>query len=299
MLRFIRLVFFLWLTLSLVAFFGCKEEEDSALIPSYLSIDEISLDVSPGQGTAAEQITDVWVYANQQFIGAFEMPVKVPLLLEGETDIRLMAGIKLNGISSTRAYYPFFKPILQKVNLVRDSVYAFGKVSVQYRDNLKFAWMEDFEGVAPTFDTTSKSTVALQRTSEPALLFMHPGELNEYSGYVYLPADSSVFEAMSTEKYEFPETGVEVFLEMNYSSDNECAVGVKYLAQGLIVQRPLLYLKPSPEWNKIYVNLTVPKFDTPSATDFQIFIGAKTDQGDADGYLLIDNLKLIHINRAK
>ncbi|MDY0342990.1 MAG: hypothetical protein RBR28_05415 [Lentimicrobium sp.] len=299
MLRFIRIVLFVLLPVSLVAFFGCKKGDDSALIPSYLSVDKFTLNVDPGQGTSAEQITDVWVYANQQFIGAFEVPVKVPLLLEGETDIRLMAGIKLNGISSTRAYYPFFNPILQKVNLVRDSVYAFGQVSIQYRNNLKFAWMEDFEGAVLTFDTTSKSTVALERTSDPALLFNHPGELNEYSGYVYLPTDSSIFEAMSTEKYEFPETGSEVFLEMNYATDNEFVVGVKYLALGLIVQRPLLYLKPSPEWNKIYVNLTVPKYDTPSATDFQIFIGAKTDQGDADGYLLIDNIKLIHINRSK
>lgn len=299
MLRYLRIVLFVLLPVSFITFLSCNKKDDPALIPSYLSIDKIALNVVPGQGTAAEQISDVWVYANQQFIGAFEMPVKVPLLLEGETDIRLMAGIKLNGISSTRTYYPFLNPILKKVNLVRDSVYTFGQVSTSYNDNLKFAWMEDFEGAVLSFDTTSKSNVGLVRTSDPALLFNYPGELNEFSGYAYLSSDSAIFEAMSVEKYEFPPSGAEVFMEMNYASDNEFVVGVKYLALGMIVQRPLLYVKPSQEWNKIYVNLTVPKFDTPSATDFQIFIGARTDQGDAEGYILLDNLKLIHINRSK
>ncbi|GAB1402965.1 hypothetical protein MASR1M74_01430 [Lentimicrobium sp.] len=296
MLKFIRIFLSFGIPLLVLFVSGCKKE-DPALVPAYLSVDQFTLNVAPGQGTAAGQITAVWVYANQQFMGAFELPAKIPLLLEGETNIRLMPGIKLNGISSMRAYYPFFKPVEQKVNLIRDSVYAFHEVPIYYRENLKFAWMEDFEGAVVTMDTTSKSTVTLQRISDPDKIFKHKNEFNEYSGYVYLPSDTSVFEAISNEKYEFPETGVEVFLEMNYACDNEFVVGVKYLALGVIVQRPLLYVKPSEQWNKIYVNLTVPKYDTPSATDFQIFIGALTDRGYSNGYLLMDNIKLIHINR--
>lgn len=297
--RSLRILLLGMLPLALVALFGCNKADDTSLIPSYISIEKISINVNSGQGTAAEQITDVWVYANQKYIGTFELPAKVPLLLEGETDIRLMPGIKLNGISSTRTYYPFFNAIQRNINLVRDSVYDFGKASTQYRNNLEFAWMEDFESADPSIDTTLKSNVALVRTSDPNMRFNYPGEGGDYSGYVRLTSDTAIFEAMTKEKYEFPAAGSEVFLEMNYKGDNEFVVGVKYLTMGLSVQRPLLYVKASPEWNKIYVNLTVPKFDTPSADDFQIFIGAKTDQGDTEGYLLFDNFKLIHSKISK
>jgi hypothetical protein len=76
-------------------------------------------------------------------------------------------------------------------------------------------------------------------------------------------------------------------------------VGVFYKTNGMQVQRPLLVLNKSDEWNKIYVNLTVPKYDTPGATEFRIFIGAQTDQGNEQATILLDNLKLVHFNTVK
>jgi hypothetical protein len=61
----------------------------------------------------------------------------------------------------------------------------------------------------------------------------------------------------------------------------------------------LLVLNKTEGWNKVYVNLSVPKYDTPSATDFQIFFGAQKEEGIEDALIYLDNLKLVHFNTVK
>ncbi|GAP42985.1 hypothetical protein TBC1_111127 [Lentimicrobium saccharophilum] len=278
---------------------GCEKKDDASLVPSYLFIEKIGLNTQYEQGTASHKITDAWVYVDETLIGAFELPATVPILSEGLKKVTIRPGIKLNGISGTRAIYPYFAPIVKDIVLVRDSVIQVTDTVTSYRQGVLFPWMESFELSSMTLDTTAKSTVRLQRTNDPALRFNMTGEPGEYSGFVHLPADTSIFEAVTSEAYDFPAAGSEVFLEMNYKTDNALVVGVFYLSSGMQVQRPLLILNKSENWNKVYVNLTVPKYDTPNATDFRIFFGAQTDEGMEQAGIYLDNLKLIYFNTAK
>lgn len=273
---------------------SCNKQDDDSLVPSYLFIEKIDLQTGYEQGTASHKITDAWIYVNESLIGAFELPATVPILDEGDTKITIRPGIKLNGISNTRAIYPFFNPVTRQLKLVRDSVIEVKNVVTTYRSNVKFPWLESFEAGVMSLDTTRKSSVKLQRTGDPELCFTYPGEAGEFSALVRLNSDTAIFEAVGKESYDFPAAGSEVFLEMNYKTENSLVVGVIYLATGIRVQRPLLILNKSNEWNKVYVNLTVPKYDTPNATDFRIFFGAQTDAGLQKADILIDNLKLIH-----
>jgi len=278
---------------------GCEKKDDASLVPSYLYIEKIGLNTQYEQGTASHRITDAWIYVDETLIGAFELPATVPILMEGLQKVTIRPGIKLNGISNTRAIYPYFTPIIKDIALVRDSVIQLTDTLTSYRQGVSFPWLESFELSGMTLDTTAKSTVRLQRTNDPATRFTLAGEPGEYSGFVHLPADTSVFEAVTNESYDFPAAGSEVFLEMNYKTDNALVVGVFYLSSGMQVQRPLLILNKSENWNKVYVNLTVPKYDTPNATDFRIFFGAQTDEGSEQAGIYLDNLKLIHFNTAK
>lgn len=297
---FLRSVFpFLHVFLITALFAGCDNDDDSVLVPSYVTIDQFSLTTDYGQGTASHKISDAWVYVDETLIGAFELPARVPILAEGNQNITIRPGIKINGIGNTRAIYPYLLPLNRQVRLVKDSAVTLSPVSTRYRDNVTFPWLEGFELSGLTMDTTAKSTVALQQTNDPALIFSMPGESNSFSGLIQLTSDTSIFEVVTRETYEFPAAGSEVFLEMNYKTNNSIVVGVFYKTNGLQVQRPLLVLNKSDEWNKIYVNLTVPKYDTPSATDFRIFIGAQTDEGNQQATILLDNLKLVHFNTVK
>jgi hypothetical protein len=297
--RFFLRTIILFLSLLLVASLSSCEDDDSGLVPSYISIDAFTLTTDYEQGTASHKITDAWVYLDETLIGAFELPARVPILTEGTQNITLRPGIKINGISSTRAIYPYLNPITRSMQLSKDIVAAFSTVGTRYRENVIFPWLENFEHSAFSMDTTSKSTVALQRTQDPQLIFSFPGESDSYSGMVQMTSDTSIFEIVTKETFDFPPAGSEVFMEMNYKTDNTFVVGVIYKSSGIQVQRPLLVLNNSEEWNKVYVNLTVPKYDTPNARDFKIFIGAKTDEGKNEATILLDNLKLVHFNTTK
>lgn len=291
--------FFLLLTGSVSLLSSCDDKKDSDLVPAYLRIDGFTITTDYEQGTASQKITDAWVYLDETLIGAFELPATVPILAEGKQNITLRPGIKINGISSTRAIYPYLNPIVLSLRLTKDSITDLGSVGTRYRSNVIFPWLENFELNATSLDTTRKSTVALQITENPALVFKFPGESGTSSGMIQLVSDTSIFEAVTSEIYDFPPAGSEVFLEMNYKTENTLVVGVIYKSTGIQVQRPLMVLNKSDEWKKVYINLTVPKYDTPNASDFRIFFGAQTDPGNTQATILLDNIKLVYFNRTK
>ena len=72
------------------------------LTPAYIKINDIELNNS-----STDKITDAWVYIENQLQGVYELPAKFPVLETGVKEIRIKAGIKNNGISSSRVFYPF------------------------------------------------------------------------------------------------------------------------------------------------------------------------------------------------
>ena len=59
----------------LASIISCNKNEES--IPSYISISTYNLNTNPStEGVNTNNITDVWVYANDQFRGAFESIAK-------------------------------------------------------------------------------------------------------------------------------------------------------------------------------------------------------------------------------
>ena len=60
------------------------------------------------------KITDAWVTMDGQFLGVFEIPCIIPIHLANNLQSSLHSfdiypGIKVNGISATRAQYPFYE----------------------------------------------------------------------------------------------------------------------------------------------------------------------------------------------
>lgn len=292
-----RFITFTFLTSTFLV--GCEEKDNPDLVPSYIHIEQIDLISNYNQGTASHKITDAWVYADETLIGAFELPATVPILRKGQQKITIRPGIKINGIANTRSIYPFYSTIERTLNLVQDSVITISDAVVTYKSNVDFPWLENFDLTGITLDTTAKSTVGIIKSNDPAILFGYKNEDNNYSALIRMTGDTAVFEATTIGKYDFPGNGAAVFLEMNYKANQTMVVGVIYLASGIRVQRPLLYLNKTDEWKKIYVNLTVPKYDTPSATDFQIFFGAQKEEGLEESLIALDNLKLVHFNISK
>jgi len=66
---------------------GCNLINPTETLPSYIIIDEFSFTTNYStEFSDSEKITEMWVFANDQVIGSFDLPAEVPILLEGMTE---------------------------------------------------------------------------------------------------------------------------------------------------------------------------------------------------------------------
>lgn len=281
---------------------SCEKFEGSQTVPAYLTIDTIGLKVEEGiQGSASANITDAWVYIDDQLIGAFELPATIPVLVSGQHKVFVRPGIILNGMLSLRTYYPFYNPITKTLRFAPDSITSLPKqlyngksaVYTSYTEKSHLAWMENFDDQTLTIDTTSDSNVAFELTSgvDPNLFE------GQYSGKILLTSDTCVFEAVTNEDYALPQLAAPVFLEINYKGTNSFTIGVFAITSDQVIQQPVVDIFPKAQWNKIYVNLTSVVSSFTKANKFSIFIGATKDADVTTGEIYIDNLKLVYNNQ--
>lgn len=295
--KFTRFISSLSVLLSVCLLMASCQKESELDIPSYISIDTITLHAGSDQGTASSKIVDAWVYTDNDLEGAFELPASFPVLKSGQSIIRIQPGIKLNGIAETRAPYPFFDTISIPASLTRENELELETLTASYKASTVFAWMEDFEDPSISMDTTNRSDVKLVRVSDMTLSSAFQGEGNDYAGQATLPTDSSYFECVSKNYYEFsqdlPEEKSYVFMELNYKSNSPLTVGL--IIYGVETsQQAVVVINPSETWNKIYINLTPTISFNTDATKFKVFFSARKDSEVEEGKILIDNIKLLH-----
>jgi len=276
----------------LVIITGCAKTSLDE-IPAYIAIDSISINVTSIQGTASQKISDAWIYADNELIGAFELPLNVPVLKSGASNLSIFAGIKLNGINELRVPYPFYTQINKSVELEREQVTDLGHMKFAYASATKFAWLEEFEYANYSLDSTQRSEVNLVRTALPELATVFPGENNKYAAKVVIPSDSLVFECASHDSFKLPTDGTSVFLELNYKSNNAFTVGL-FLNGYVTAQRSVLVVNPSSTWNKIYINLTPTLASNNDVTNFKVFFTAMKSTTAPEAELFFDNIKLLH-----
>jgi hypothetical protein len=283
--RFFRIFLFLVIGVTLLS--SCVAFEGEQTIPAYIHIDTILLTTNPAtQGTKNAKITDAWVYVDDELIGAFELPATFPVLKSGKQTVRIQAGIKMNGIASTRIYYPFYRAYSKEITLVEEETDTLHP-GVTYYDNTLFKWREDFENGGSSLEPTSKSDTAIVVVSGAGNTFE-----GTYSGALFLGDSAQIAEVATIESYTLP-VGQVVFLELNYKTNNQLTIGVYGNAPGQTIQTPVLVLNPSSTWNKIYINLTPTIGNMSSATNYKIFFGMLRGEGVASPACYIDNVKLL------
>src|SRR5688572_10501188 len=104
-----RLVLLFFLILSMVAP-SCKKKYESATPAFFIKPSSVIVDTSAGQGSDSHNISDLWLYVNGQFQGAYPMDATLPILSDNKiASISLFAGIRNNGISTTRIPWQFYE----------------------------------------------------------------------------------------------------------------------------------------------------------------------------------------------
>jgi len=291
---------YLLMFLPVFLFTSCDKFEGDQTVPTYLSIDNVGFTTDfSSQGTEKQNIKDVWIFVNDQAIGGFEMPAKFPVLEEGISTVEIRPGIILNGISSTRADYPYFEPIILKdVNLVRDSILSFTDLETVYRSNTVFKWREEFEDPALTIISGPHSDTGIIMTDPADNPVAFLDEYSRFSGVVSLDAARPYVFLESTSGsgnngFDL-KAGDFIFLELHYKSDVDITTGMLLNQQNqYIEQRSLIGIRATQEWKKIYINFTPVVLESPGAVSFWVYFEAYRDEAREVSKIYLDNIKLL------
>ena len=302
---------FLFLFVIVLSLFSCKRFEGSQEIPAYLRIEPWTFTTNyDNEGAATQAITDAWLYIDGNLLGCFEMKshddgtyAMIPVLEEGEHNVRLYPGVKMNGISSTRIQYPFYQPYIFKNIFVPGEINTVAPSTRYYSADstlVRFKMMEDFENVNNIqlfrIDTTYAELVQISYQTDDNAWLDPVDPVNHYrSGHIHVGDSLKRFRIASGELTGLPTMGNYVLLELDYKCDADFLVGMYIMSpQNGIQDKELYWLRATNAWKKVYINLSPTITENYNATYVKFYLsGSVTGTAAADFYF--DNVKLIYL----
>ena len=270
--------------------FSCEKDDVDTMnsngIPSYINIPNFILD----DEDTTHNITDAWVYINEQLQGVYELPVEIPILANKEQNLRIKAGIKINGISATRSAYPYYSSYIDE-----SFVFESGKTTtivpiVSYTDSAKSRlYVENFE------PENNSSGYSIENTNNSDTVFEVINEGTNHYAIGALSDSISLFEITNIEGFsELPSGNHPVFIELLYKNNTRFQIGLYINKDEAVEVAELIWVAPKDEWSKIYVNITNIINSNLSANSFKVFIKMERDFDLSENYTYFDNLKLVY-----
>jgi hypothetical protein len=282
---------FILFLLGLGLFSSCSMYQKDSGVPAYVYIEDFSLTTNyPEEGTDSKNIRDVWVFIDGNVQGVYPLPCRFPILHEGNITFKLSAGILVNGISATRAIYPFFAQYDTSLSLERGRTDTL-RPRVVYNELINFGWMEDFESQGFSLRTTAVSDTPVARTTNPLEVFEGVSALA-----MRVDGRAPFVRCETNQAFSIPGGGGRaVFLELNYKNNQIFDVGLQFIEpDGQAINQPIYTLAPTNgEWRKQYMNFT-PYIQGRAGVKYRVFFEARHALGSAgSGEIFVDNLKLI------
>ena len=270
----------IFLIILVISIFSCSKENMS--IPAYVEINNVNLLADQNFGESTENITDIWFYVDDILQGVYEIPVQFPILEKGTKNIRIRAGVKANGISSTRIQYPFYSSYTDTIELNEDESIS---ISPEFTYNNAYqAIIEDFESSGTIIDSTLNSEIDFSIITEDQV---------NYYAYAKIDTPNINFE-VSTQDLILPQQGSPVYLEIDYKCSTEFLVGVYVNYSQNVEKKELIWVTSKEDWNKIYINLTQTISESIGAESFKVFLNMRRMGGSVSEEISFDNVKILY-----
>lgn len=262
--------------------------------PSWIEIEpwilKENLDIEEGE--LSHNFSDVYITIDDNIIGIFELPIKLPILEEGNHKITLYPVIKKNGISATKTIYPFCEPHIIYVNLIKNQVTKITP-ETSYYDETDF-WIEDFEN--SNFKIDDDNPYSMGTITKNNLINIL--KYGNYYGHIKVTESDSIWLGKTTPTMSLPKAGAEVYLEIDYMNNNSLLTGVYASSSVDFRDHPNIQLNPQEEsnmvWKKMYIELKEIVSSSVTATDFEHYFKAILDANNTEGNIYIDNIKIVH-----
>jgi len=267
--------------------------------PSWIHIDRFELVDNPNvdEGSLSHDITDAWVFVDEEMIGIFELPADIPILQTGDHRLLIGPGIKVSTISTLRDNYVFYG--------AHEQVFHFAEgerttlvPQVQYRDEgstYKYMIVEDFEDVFSEMEAVEASEVQIERTTDPENVFEGTG-----SGLFSINDTVTSAGFRTSGLFDLPQNGKAVYMEFDYYTEYELTIGVHINNTGFqdetVDYLTLKKYTDGARWKKAYVALTsIISAGANPESEYIYFLPQLSNEGaPEEGIVLIDNIKVLY-----
>lgn len=282
----VKKLLILFLLLFTYFFFGCTKLDPKIEVPSYIEINNYNVAYTTtynngGPGTTHQKFNDVLVYANNQPLGFYPIPCKIPVLSDGPTNIMIKPVIKTNGVSSVKTDYPLMRFYSVSPDLKRGEKTEITPV-FDYYSGVVFRWTENFENNGISIVGNSPGDTCFKKVAS-----------EKFEGnYALQIALNSNFDCTlkSSTGYYLPASSTDIFLELNYKADQSFEVGV---IGGTNDMRSIGGVNASSGWNKIYMYLTPAVSQPPFYPSYSVYFYVQKNNDLINPKIYIDNIKLI------
>ncbi len=279
---------------SLAFLLGCDRPEP---IPAFLRIEPFTVDATAG-GNSMHEIDKGWVYVNNELLGGFELPVELPVLVEGRANVLVFPGVTANGQNDSPTLFAPMERHRDSVNLVAGQTATISPTT-RYEPTLKFAFAPD----RTTFDGAT-SIVFENRDSDNINTFT----VSPQGGYtgkgILMDVDTAhALMEIASELVPLPNTGDrQVWLEMHHSNDVPFSIQIVTVDDTGFEEAIPLFLANATQnggWNKLYFNLT-DYISQKQRPNYRIYYRLRlpTDSNGQPtvlrGFTKLDNIRLIH-----
>lgn len=281
---------FYFATTLLLLLTACDIFDKEETIPGYVVIKEITLQTNEAtEGANTHAILDATVFADDQFVGTYELPAAIPILQNGNTTLNISGGIKNNGLIDNRIIYPFYNFVLKDIELLPDvktPVNPDSTVTLEYFPNLNFE-IEGFEDVGIQFEAEDEDNAEINIISGP------PEDVSRgQSLEVTLTPSNNVFFRRSTFDMTNLPKGNAMYLELDYKGSVPLEVGIftedapfaKVFAGGI---------NPTDEWTKIYFEFTNEVARQTQNEQFEIYLESRSSSLTTEK-IYLDNIKFVY-----
>ena len=289
-----KLIFYISLVI-LLTLTSCTED----ITTSWLKIDTIQLNTNTTtEGENSHNITDAWVFMDNQPLGVWEIPCEIPILAEGKHSFVVYAGIKSNGINASRIKYPFYKTHDFDLTLVEGETISYTP-TVSYKSNKIIIGREDFEDIGiilnpnTDFDTSKIRIVSI--ANYPTIV-----KYGTNCGKITLTQNDTLVQVFTNSNLDL-EKG-KVFMELDYYNSNSFAVGLNSVSvtNGNSYNEPFIAI-PSQNnsditWKHIYLDLTTYVSNVDQAVNFEFYIVSALDADKTNSFVYLDNIKIVQFD---
>lgn len=265
-------------------------------VPIYVHIDSPKVSANSYFGSSSSRIPSVWATTGAHNLGAYETPVNIPVLAEGNVSLAVSGGIFNNGIISAPKQYPFYAADTFTIsNAIPGHVYIHHPVYT-YLSYTQVGLNCDFENL--NYFTNIAYIVKPTPDPDSAVYEGYKG------GVIVVDSLQDSVNAYLTAPLAINTNGRDAYVELNWKINNPnvlCDVGIiatqfSGTTQTGQTMYPKIAFQALGHWEKTYLDFTTEFGDNQGGnTVFQIYFTAYHSGGQQDTVFL-DNIKLLYFH---